>query len=138
MGYMLPLRFINVSNKPKVAICATRIVAMMSTEIYQARRVIHDEKQAGSLINACGKNAAKTAVLLDNGVVVASPLSITVLETAIEKSNSKAASRNDKRMKVYDVADEEPNPKIDEEVDEVSAEFEEEFEDYDEDDEFDE
>lgn len=138
MGYMLPLRFINVSNKPKVAICATRIVAMMSTEIYQARRVIHDEKQAGSLVNACGKNAAKTAVLLDNGVVVASPLSITVLETAIEKSNSKAASRNDKRMKVYDVADEEPNPKIDKEVDEVSAEFEEEFEDYDEDDEFDE
>lgn len=138
MGYMLPLRFINVSNKPKVAICATRIVAMMSTEIYQARRVIHDEKQAGSLINACGKNAAKTAVLLDNGVVVASPLSITVLETAIEKSNSKAASRNDKRMKVYDVADEEPNPNIDEEIDEVSAEFEEEFEDYDEDDEFDE
>lgn len=130
MGYMLPLRFIKVSTKPTVSICATRIVAMMSTDIYQARRTIHDEKKAGSLINACGTAAAKTAILLDNGAVVSSPLSIPVLMNAIEKSNSKAQTKNVARLKVYDVYDEEPSPEIDELVSEISG-FEESDEDYD-------
>ena len=96
MGYMLPLRFIKVSNKRTdikqfdVAICATRIVAMMSTDIYQARRTVTAEKKAGSLINACGTAATKTAIFLDNGAVVASPLSIPVLLNSIERANSKA------------------------------------------------
>lgn len=131
MGYMLPLRFIKVSTKPAVAICATRIVAMMSTDIYQARRTIHDEKKSGSLINACGTNAAKTAILLDNGAVVSSPLSISVLMNSIEKSNSKAASKKSSRLKVYDVYDEDPSPEMDEPVPEMSAfegEAEEDFE----------
>lgn len=121
MGYMLPLRFIKVSSKPAVSICATRIVAMMSTEIYQARRTIHDEKKAGSLINACGNSAAKTAILLDNGAVVSSPLSITVLMNSIEKSNIKASAKNNARLKVYDVYDEDPSPEIDELVSEISG-----------------
>lgn len=121
MGYMLPLRFIKVSSKPTVSICATRIVAMMSTDIYQARRTIHDEKKAGSLINACGNTAAKTAILLDNGVVVSSPLSISVLMNAIEKSNAKAAAKSSKRLKVYDVYDEDPSPEIDELVAEMAG-----------------
>ena len=93
MGYMLPLRFIKVSQKNDgngqcdVAICATRIVAIMSTDAYQARRTIKDEKKAGTLINAAGKNAVKSAIFLDNGSVVASPLTVTRLMTAIEKSN---------------------------------------------------
>lgn len=140
MGYMLPLRFIKVSTKPAVAICATRIVALMSTDIYQARRTIHDEKKAGSLINACGTSAAKTAILLDNGAVISSPLTISVLMNAIEKSNSKASTKNSARLKVLDVYDEEPSPEIDELVSEISGydeenDNEEEFEedeDYDE------
>ena len=93
MGYMLPLRFIKVSQKNDgngqcdVAVCATRIVAIMSTDAYQARRTIKDEKKAGTLINAAGKNAVKSAIFLDNGSVVASPLTVTRLMTAIEKSN---------------------------------------------------
>jgi len=129
MGYMLPLRFINVSNKPTVSICATRIVAMISTESYQARRTIHDEKKSGTLINACGIKAAKTAILLDNGSVIASPKTIPVLMNAIERSNMKASSKSIARLKVYDVYDEEPS-EDDEEVDEVSA-YEDDFEDED-------
>lgn len=134
MGYMLPLRFIKVSTKPTVSICATRIVAMISTESYQARRTIHDEKKSGTLINACGTSAAKTAIILDNGTVVASPLSITVLMNAIEKSNQKAVTKNSKRLKVYDVVDEEPIPELDEMVSEISGFDEEEIDDEDEDD----
>ena len=133
MGYMLPLRFIKVSTKPTVSICATRIVAMMSTDIYQARRTIHDEKIAGSLINACGKGAAKTAILLDNGTVVSSPLSIPVLINAIEKSNMKAVAKKTARLKVYDVYDEDPSPEIDELVSDISGFEDEDDENYEED-----
>ena len=124
MGYMLPLRFIRVSQKPAVSICATRIVAMMSTGIYQARRTIHDQKQSGTLINACGKEAAKTAIFLDNGSVVASPLSITVINSSIERSNMKASAKNNARLKVYDVYDEEPNKELDDDVSEISMDDE--------------
>ena len=130
MGYMLPLRFIDVSTKPTVSICATRIVAMMSTDMYQARRTIHDEKVAGTLINACGKGAAKTMILLDNGAVVASPKSITVLMNAIEKSNAKASKKQTARLKVYDVYDEEPSSDLDDPVSEIPGfEDDEEYED---------
>ena len=132
MGYMLPLRYINVSKEPKVAICATRIVAMMSTDIYQARRTIHDEKLAGKLVNACGNNAAKTAIILDNGTVVSSPMTITVLMSAIERSNNKANVKNTARLRVYDVYDEDPDPD-DEDVPEIDSLDE----DYDDDDDYD-
>lgn len=139
MGYMLPLRFINVSKEPKVAICATRIVAMMSTSIYQARRTIHDEKQKGALVNACGTNAAKTAIILDNGAVVSSPLSISVLMNAIERSNLKANAKNSARLKVYDVYDEEPSPEVDDLVSEISGYDDEDMdEEYDDDEDYDE
>ncbi len=129
MGYMLPLRFIKVSNKRSdikqfdVAICATRIVAMMSTDIYQARRTVAAEKKAGSLINACGTAATKTAIFLDNGAVVASPLTIPVLMNSLEKANNKAGAKQTVRLKVYDVMDEEPKPELDELVDEISSEY---------------
>lgn len=125
MGYMLPLRFIKVSSKRNdgkqfdVAICATRVVAVMSTEIYQARRTITAEKKAGTLINACGTVAAKSIIILDNGSVVASPLSVSVILNAVEKSNIKARANRTKRMTVYDVYDEDPK-KEDDEYDEMS------------------
>lgn len=132
MGYMLPLRFIKVSQKTSennqcdVAICATRIVAIMSTEAYQARRTIKEEKRAGTLINAAGKSAVKSAIFLDNGTVIASPLTVNKLMTAIEKSNFKEAgakrTNETVRIKVYDVADEEPNADFDSEVPEVTVE----------------
>lgn len=133
MGYMLPLRFIKVSNKRSdkkqydVAICATRIVALMSTELYQARRTLADEKKAKTLINACGTQAAKTAIFLDNGSVVSSPLTIPVLLNAIEKSNSKAKAKDSVRLKVYDVFDEDPM-EDDELVDEISSSYDEDIE----------
>ena len=125
--YQLPLRFIKVSDD--VSICATRIVAIMSTNAYQARRTIKDEKQAGTLINAAGRAKVNSAIFLDNGSVIASPLTVTRLLSAIEKANYKkvnpAKFRTPERMRVYDIDDEEPDPELDEEVPEMTAEAEE-------------
>lgn len=121
MGYTIPLRFVRVSRKHSdtkqfdVSICATRIVAIMSTEIFQARKTIADERKAGTLINGCGQAKAKSAIFLDNGTVVSSPLSVARLMSLIEKSNDKANSQVDKRMRVMDVYDEEPEEDEDEE-----------------------
>lgn len=138
MGYMLPLRFIKVAQKTSdngqfdVAICATRIVAVMSTESYQARRVIKDEKRAGTLINAAGKSAVKSAIFLDNGSVVASPLSVSRIMSAIEKSNSKqpgaARQRDTVRLKVYDAIDEAPDPELDEDMPDMTTDIDEDYE----------
>jgi len=134
MGYTIPLRYIRVSQKHSdnrqfdAAICATRIVAIMSTEIYQARKTIADERKNGTLINCCGTAKAKSAIFLDNGSVISSPLSVRRLMAMIEKSNLKAGTRLDKRMRVFDVYDGQPN-KEDEEVDDASTEFDEECDD---------
>lgn len=132
MGYMVPLRFIRISHKRSdnrqfdVSICATRIVAIMSTEIYQARKTISDERKNGTLINGCGLAKAKSAIFMDNGSVVSSPLTVRRLMAMIEKSSTKANSRLDKRMRVFDVYDGESNEE-DEETDDISGEFEDEF-----------
>jgi len=134
MGYTIPLRFIRISHKRSdnrqfdVSICATRIVAIMSTEIFQARKAISDERKNGTLINGCGLAKAKAAIFLDNGSVASSPLSVKRLMAIIDKSNEKAGARLDKRLKVYDVYDDEPNEE-DDETDDVSGEFDDEFED---------
>ena len=128
MSYTIPLRFIRISHKRSdnrqfdVAICATRIVALMSTEIYQARQTISQERKNGTLINGCGLAKAKTAIFLDNGTVVTSPMSVKRLMVIIEKSNEKAGSKAEKRLKVFDVYDEEPIDE-DEDADNVSAEY---------------
>ena len=135
MGYTLPLRFIKVSQNRSdnrqfdVSICATRIVAMMSTDIYQARKTISDERKNGTLINAAGLAKAKTAIFLDNGSVVSSPLSVGRLMSAIEKSNERGISRKEKRMSVYEVYDEEPEE--DEQIDDAASYYDNE-DDYDE------
>ena len=125
MGYSLPLNFVKVSNgrpdnrQSDVAICITRIVAIMSTDIYQARKTIQAEKQAKTLINAAGVAKVKSAIFLDNGSVVASPLSVNRLMTAIEKANLKADPNMTRNIRVYDVPHYEEN---DEEVDEEEDE----------------
>lgn len=134
MGYTIPLRFIRISRKKSdnrqfdVAICATRIVAIMSTEIFQARKTLADERKAGTLINGCGQVKAKSAIFLDNGSVVSSPLSVNRLMTLIEKSNEKANSKGDKRLRVFDVYDSEPD-KEDEETEDVDALYDDEYDD---------
>ena len=143
MGYTIPLRFIRISHKRSdnrqfdVAICATRIVAIMSTEIYQARKTISDERKNGTLINGCGLAKAQSAIFMDNGTVVTSPMKVKRLMALIDKSNEKAGSKLDKRMRVYDVYDGEPN-EDDDETEEIETEydphdetavFEEDFED---------
>lgn len=123
--YQLPLRFIKLS--PEVAICATRIVAVMDTASFQARETIKSERRNGTLINACGRRPAETAVFLDNGTVIASPLTVNRIMSAIERSNAKQANptkaNETRRLKVYEAVDEDPNPDLDEEVDEMSADI---------------
>ena len=134
MAYMVPLRFIRISNKRSdnrqsdTAICATRIVAIMSTEIYQARKTITDERKNGTLINGCGLAKAKSAIFMDNGTVVSSPLSVKRLMAMIDKSSEKSGKTMDKRMKVFDVYDDEPD-EDDEEVSDMTVEYEDNFED---------
>ena len=131
MGYMLPLKFVKIAsnngnnnNQFDVAVCATRIVAIMSTETYQARRTLKEEKRAGTLINAAGRSAVKSVVFLDNGSVIASPMTVNRLLSAIEKSNYKTAdpkrTNETVRLKVYDVVDETPREDLDEDVPDVS------------------
>ncbi len=123
MGYTIPLRFVRVSRKHSdtkqfdVSICATRIVAIMSTEIFQARKTIADERKAGTLINGCGTAKAKSAIFLDNGTVVSSPLSVARLMSLIEKSGDKTNSPTDKRMRIIDVEMEDEDSSEDEEDD---------------------
>ena len=138
MSYTIPLRFVRISQKHSdnrqfdVSICATRIVAIMSTEIYQERKTISDERKAGTLINGCGQAKAKSSIFLDNGSVVSSPLSVKRLMSIIEKSNYKSGSRLDKRMRVFDVYDGEAN-KDDEEVEDMDSLYDDEFDDDDDD-----
>jgi regulator of extracellular matrix RemA (YlzA/DUF370 family) len=134
MGYTIPLRFVRVSQKHSdnkqfdASICATRIVAIMSTDIYQARKTIADERKNGTLINCCGLAKAKSAIFLDNGSVISSPLTVRRLMNLIEKSNSKDGTRLDKRMRVYDVYDGKPDEN-DEEVDDVTADIDDDYDD---------
>ena len=65
----------------------------MSTDAYQARRTVTEEKKAGTLLNAAGRSPVKSVLFLDNGAVVASPLSVNRLLTAIEKANHKPNSK---------------------------------------------
>ena len=131
---MLPLKFIRVSDQ--MSICATRIVAIMSTQAYQARRLIKDEKRADTLLNAAGRDAVRSAIILDNGAVVASPLSIGQLLNNISKADAKSSKGKTIRLshglKLYDVipdeiynGDVEDEPEIDAELFEEETEDEE-------------
>lgn len=113
MGYYLPLNFVKVSigrsdnRQFDVAVCATRIVAIMSTEIYQARKTIAAEKKNGTLINAAGTNKVRSAVFMDNGSVIASPLTVRRLMTLIRKANEWPSGKESQEIKAYDIEEEE-------------------------------
>ena len=103
MGYYLPLKFFKVG--PDCAICATRVTAIMSTKTYQAREAIKAERRAHTLINAAGRGMVKAAIFLDNGSVVASPLSVKTLMNSIERAGGKRVNKNDRvseNVKVYE------------------------------------
>ena len=86
--YQVPLTFVEVS--PDLVICATRIVAIMSTASYQARETIKAERKAGTLINGCGNRAAESCVFLDNGSVISSPYTVEKISRLILKADEKA------------------------------------------------
>lgn len=136
MAYMLPLRFIKVADRTSkgsvdVGICATRIVAIMSTDNYYARKTIKKERDAGTLINAAGREKAKCAIWLDNGSVIASPLSVQCILTKINKGNAVAEGKFDKvQARVYEIEEGEPDKEFAKEASDIS------FEDYDGDDDF--
>lgn len=94
----------------------------MSTGAYQARKTLTAERNAGTLVNGCGKRTAQSAIFLDNGTVVSSPYKVTTLLARIDKAGSKTTrgepyDRND--IKLYDPEEEEPDEE--EAADEYSA-----------------
>lgn len=124
--YQIPLRYVKLSED--VAVCATRIVAIMSTAAHQARETIKTEKRNGTLVNACGRKPAESAVFLDNGTVIASPLTVNRILGAIERSNAKQVksiqANETRRLKVYEAVDESPDEKNDQEWAEISTDLE--------------
>lgn len=137
MGYSLPVNFVKISRQRNdgvgqfdSAVCITRIVAMMSTKIYQARKTITAERKAGTLINAAGVEKVKTAIFLDNGSVIASPLSVNTLLNAIERANIKANPNITRTMKVYDVPHgaEDPDDEPEDELEDDDEDYEDDYE----------
>ncbi len=96
MGYFLPLRFIKVG--PSCAICATRVVAVLGTEVFQAREAIKQERKAKTLINAAGRDKVKSAIFLDNGTVIASTMSPKQIMNQMDKQDL----RMNHRPRAYD------------------------------------
>ena len=125
--YQLPLTFVRISDD--VAICATRIVTLMSVRSYQARELMKKERQSKTLINACGRLAARTVVILDNGTVLSSPRSIPYLMKAIEEGNGRFADktrRKPRTLRVYDAEPPEPEEWPEGAEEDPEEEFEEE------------
>ena len=123
MGYMLPLKFIRVSEH--MSICATRIVAIMSYKSYVCKRLVKDERNAGTLLNAAGRDKIRSAIVLDNGTIVASSFDVGRILTNI---NHAGAKRTDSRavkvssaVKVYDVLDDDLLNEMLEEYPEMSS-----------------
>ena len=88
----------------------------MSTDIYQARKTIAAEKKNGTLINAAGTNKVKSAVFMDNGTVIASPLSVNRLMNLIRKANEWPDYQKSKKIKVYDVDNDDDSDFVEEDL----------------------
>lgn len=145
--YQIPLRFIRISKN--VTVCATRIVMMIDSTVVGSYgfNLLRTERREGRLIDATAHEKRRTAIILDNGLVIASARTVQELMRRVELSNTKqttAKLRNrTKRMMVYPtedredayaVVDEDPNPEIDidykdmstDEEDDLDSELEEE------------
>lgn len=118
MAYQVPLVFLKLSDN--LAICATRVVGMMSTDSKQARDMIKAEKENKTLINGCGRNRAVTMVILDNGAVATSPHSINhlckLLETSSGKRIVKATNTKKSIVKLVDPEPQEEDVSYENEV----------------------
>ena len=123
MGYMLPLKFIRVSEN--MAICATRVVAIMSYKSYVAKRLIKDERTAGTLLNAAGHDKVRSAIILDNGTVVASSFDVGRILTNIDHAGAKRTNGKAVKMssaiKVYDAMDDDMFNELVDEYPEMSS-----------------
>lgn len=122
MSYVIPLRFINLSDK--VAVCATRIVTIMSVDIKKVRAKLVEERKKGTLINCCGfQQAAKSVAILDNGTMFASPYRVQTLLNRISSSNDSDSyiRKSKQRLRAYDVLVEAPKPGQEEEADVISG-----------------
>lgn len=63
----------------------------MSAKFYQAKRILLEERRAGTLINAAGRRAVQSVLLMDNGTVVASCFTMNKLLGNIAKANAKGS-----------------------------------------------
>lgn len=102
--YQLPLKFIRIA--PDLCICATRVVAIMSGKMYQAKQILKQERKAGTLINGAGRSAVKAILILDNGAVVSSPFSVVKLMNDIDKAISKVPNSDrisGNKVRAYDI-----------------------------------
>ena len=61
----------------------------MSAKFYQAKRILLEERRAGTLLNAAGRRAVQSVLILDNGSVVASCFTMNKLLGNIAKANAK-------------------------------------------------
>ena len=81
----------------------------MSAKFYQAKKILLEERRAGTLVNAAGRRAAKTVILMDNGTVVASCYTMARLLNYIAKSDAKGTDSttnpkgNNVRLYIADV-----------------------------------
>lgn len=132
--YQIPLRFIRVSKN--VAICATRIVMMIDASVpgSYGLNLLRAERREGRLIDATAHEKRRTAIILDNGLVIASARTVPEMMRRIEHANTKQSTAKmrsrTKRMMVYPtedmadgyaVVDEDPIPEIDTDYKDMSS-----------------
>lgn len=138
--YQIPLRFIRISKN--VAVCATRIIMMIDATVpgSYGHNLLRAERREGRLLDATAHEKRRTAIILDNGLVIASARTVPEMMRRIELSNTKQTTARmrsrTKRMLVYptedkkdafSVVDEDPNPEID--IDYTDASTDDGFED---------
>lgn len=113
MAYQVPLRFIRIA--PNTAICATRIVCLLDSNSSYGYDILRREKQNKTLVNCTGKRKTRTLIVMDSGTVIAAPYTVSEILKRIENADTDflkgkvSTTRPPKRLRVYDVYDEEPS-----------------------------
>lgn len=103
--YQLPLRFVRIS--PDASICATRIVAIISTTTLRGRKVLKQAKGDGHFLDLSSKKGVSTILILDNGTVIGSPYDLNKVMRQISYTNRlglrKYTPDRGVQFQVYDV-----------------------------------
>ena len=68
---MEKIQFMNIGYGNVVS--ANRVIAMVSPDSAPVKRMIHDAKEKGSLIDATYGRKTRCVIIMDNGAVVLSP-----------------------------------------------------------------